>query len=157
MNIARHRPRLSCSVLACVLAGCLVHAAPRSESLGPVLLRMTGAEMAWQMRYAGPDGQLDTPDDVTGRKQIHLAAGRPARILLTSRDLLYTLSIPACRVHEIAVPELEFAIDLPTLPPGEFPFAGDQMCGFQHDILFGRVIVHPAAEFETWLEQHAGH
>lgn len=148
---------LSCSWLVCILAGCTVSAAPPAETRGPVLLRMTGAEMAWQLRYAGPDGRLDTPDDVAGRKEIHLAAGRATRLLLTSRDLLYTLSIPNCRVHEIAVPELEFAIDLPELPAGEFPFAGDQMCGFQHDILFGRVIVHPPGEFDAWLKQQSGH
>lgn len=144
-------------VLGCLMTlvcgGCTVNAAPRPVADRPYLIRLTGEGMAWHVRYAGSDGYLDTVDDVLLEKDLHLPAERSVRILLTSRDLLYTLAIPRHRIHEIAVPDVEFALELPADRPGEYRFQGDQMCGFQHEVLFGRVFVHRPSEFELWLKR----
>lgn len=140
-------------VLFAVCSGCTVKAGPPPSVDSPYLLRLTGSGMAWNVQHPGPDGRLDTSDDILSEKDIHLPAGRSVKILLTSRDLLYTLAIQRHKIHEIAVPELEFTLELPADRPGEYRFQGDQMCGFQHDILFGRVVVHDDADFARWLKQ----
>lgn len=142
--------------LASLTCGCSEAAAtPHGTPLPPLQIRLTGDQMEWHVRYPGLDDRLDTADDILSKKDIHFPATRPVKILLTSRDLLYTLAIPRHRIHEIAVPQVEFALDLPPDRPGEYPFQGDQMCGFQHDLLFGRIFVHHSAEFDGWIRSQS--
>ncbi len=144
-------------VVSLVCSGCSANAASPPASNRPYLIRLTGESMAWRVRYAGPDEFLDTPDDILSIRDIHLPAERPVKILLTSRDLLYTLAIQRHRVHEIAVPDIEIVVALPPDRPGAYRFQGDQMCGFQHDVLFGQITVHRPAEFDNWIASHSGH
>jgi heme/copper-type cytochrome/quinol oxidase subunit 2 len=127
------------------------------SSSAPYLIRLTGEKMAWHVRYAGSDECLDTADDILSEHDLHLPAERQVKVLLTSRDLLYTIAIQRHQIHEIAVPEVEFALNLPVDAPGEYRFRGDQMCGFQHEQLFGRIVVHKPSEFDNWIAQQSGH
>lgn len=144
-----------CSLVAinggCSEAAATVHRVPQE----PLLIRLTGDRMEWHVGYPGRDGCLGTADDILSKQDLHLPAARPVKILLSSRDLLYTLAIPRHRIHEIAVPEVEFVLNLPPDRPGEYRFQGDQMCGFQHDVLFGRIIVHRPPEFDAWVKSHS--
>lgn len=126
------------------------------SSNAPYLVRLTGEKMEWHVRHAGSDECLDTADDILSEHDLHLPADRQVKVLLTSRDLLYTIAIPRHQIHEIAVPEVEFALNLPVDVPGEYRFRGDQMCGFQHERLFGRIVVHKPSEFDNWIARQSG-
>ena len=119
---------------------------------GPLRIQITGEEFIWQFRYPGPDGELQTDDDITKLgKELHLPLGVEIKLELTSRDYIYTLALPHLDLHQVAVPDLTFALTFTPQTTGVFAFVGDQMCGFEHESLNGRVVVEPPAAFVDWL------
>ena len=119
---------------------------------GPLCIQITGEEFTWQFRYPGPDGSLHTDDDIIKPgKDLHLPLGIEAEIELTSRDYIYTFALPHLDLHQVAVPDLTFALVFTPQTSGVFAFVGDQMCGFEHESLNGRVVVESPAAFVAWL------
>ena len=118
----------------------------------PLHIQITGEEYTWQFRYPGPDGALQTDDDVIKPgKELHLPLGLAVELELTSRDYIYTFALPHLDLHQVAVPDLTFALAFTPREAGAFAFVGDQMCGFEHESLNGRVVIEPPAAFVDWL------
>ena len=119
---------------------------------GPLRIQITGEEFTWQFRYSGPDGALHTDDDIIkSGKELHLPIDISIEIELTSRDYIYTFALPHLDLHQVAVPDLTFALAFTPQTTGTFAFVGDQMCGFEHESLNGRVVVESPADFVDWL------
>ena len=121
---------------------------------GPLLIQITGEEFTWQFRYPGPDGSLHTDDDIIKPgKELHLPLGVEIEVELTSRDYIYTFALPHLDLHQVAVPDLTFALSFTPQTSGVFAFVGDQMCGFEHESLNGRVVVESPTAFVDWLAE----
>lgn len=119
---------------------------------GPLRIQITGEEYIWQFRYPGPDSELQTDDDIIKlEKELHLPLGIEIELELTSRDYIYTFALPHLDLHQVAVPDLTFALAFTPQTTGVFSFVGDQMCGFEHESLNGRVVVESPAAFLDWL------
>ncbi len=118
----------------------------------PLHIHISGEEFTWQFRYSGPDGVLHTADDIVKPGQeLHLPLGVAAELELTSRDYIYTFALPHLDLRQVAVPDLTFSLAFTPQTTGAFPFVGDQMCGFAHESLNGRVVVESPAAFVAWL------
>ena len=118
----------------------------------PLHIQITGEEYTWQFRYPGSDGVLHTDDDITKPGQeLHLPLGPAVEIELTSRDYIYTFALPHLDLHQVAVPDLTFTLAFTPQTSGVFAFVGDQMCGFEHESLNGRVVIESPAAFVDWL------
>ena len=54
----------------------------------PLHIQVTGEEYTWQFRYSGPDGALQTADDIIKPgKELHLPLGRGVELELTQSRL----------------------------------------------------------------------
>ena len=135
-----------------LLAGCGESPPPVGWE-NPLSLRMTGCEFQWQLRYPGQDGLFDTADDITAVRHLHLPAESTVRLQLQSCDVLYTFAAPAIGLNELAVPGTSYVLELRTGAPGELDFRGDQLCGFQHEQLSGRIVIHSRDDFSRWLAE----
>ena len=82
---------------------------------------------------------------------MHLPLGLAVELELTSRDYIYTFVLPHLDLHQMAVPDLTFSLAFTPQAAGTFAFVGDQMCGFEHESLNGRVVVESPAAFVEWL------
>ena len=134
-------------LLAACNGGGQAHVYPDS-----MVVEVTGDEVEWLFRYPGPDGQLGTVDDAFSRQNLHLPANTRARLDLRSKDYIYTLMLPEWNTSEVAVPDMVFSMEIHTTAQGQFEFLGDQFCGFSHDSLLGKVIVHSWPDFEKWVD-----
>lgn len=114
-------------------------------------VRITGEDYRWHIRYAGPDGRLDTKDDIRTIRNLHLPGHTDTEILLNSKDYLYTLALPHLALKEIAVPDMTFQMRFTTTAAGSFDLLGDQMCGYAHTDLLGKMVVQSRPDFEAWL------
>ena len=70
---------------------------------------------------------------------------------LNSRDFIYSFTIPAAGIREVAVPGIPMSAEFTTGQPATFELLGDQFCGFSHENLIGTVIVENDARFSEWL------
>ena len=122
----------------------------------PLRIEARGSDRDWNFSYFGPDGTLDTADDVTSTGELNLPVGAEVVIDLRSDDFIYVFSCPDLGLKEIAVPDLEFSLSFTAESPGEFNLLMDPMCGFRlpPGETMGRVKVASASEFHQWLLKH---
>ena len=139
--------------LSFCVVGCNLSSEPEIP-LEKVTIEMTGEEFQWQSRYAGPDGELQSPDDVVVTKVIHVPVGADVEIILQSRDYIYSLEVPQHSLKEIAVPDLTFKLQFKPAHVGEYVLPGAQMCGYTHpDLMTTLIVDEPAAYRRWWAEQ----
>ena len=97
---------------------------------------------------------MHTDDDIIKPgPEFHLPLGLAVELELTSQDYIYTFALPHLDLHQVAVPDLTFALAFTPQTTGAFAFVGDQMCGFEHESLNGRVVVESSAAFVDWLAE----
>ena len=122
----------------------------------PLRIEARGSDRDWNFSYFGPDGTLDTADDVKSTGELSLPLGAEVVIDLRSDDFIYAFSCPDLGLKEIAVPDLEFSLSFTAERPGEFNLLMDPMCGFRlpPGETMGRIKVASASEFHQWLRKH---
>jgi cytochrome c oxidase subunit 2 len=68
------------------------------------VIKVIGQQWAWTFQYPGPDGKLDTEDDLYSVDELHLKVGEVYHFKLSSKDVLHCFSIPAFRIKQDSVP-----------------------------------------------------
>lgn len=117
-------------------------------------IQVVGQQWNWQIIH--PNGFTDPNGN------LHIPAGRPVRLVMTSIDVLHSMWIPAFRIKQDVVPQrysyVWFIADEPTphaddpAPEGEastqkavehgLPLHCTEFCGDNHSLMNKRVIVH---------------
>jgi heme/copper-type cytochrome/quinol oxidase subunit 2 len=124
----------------------------------PLVIRATGRDFYWRFTYPGRDGTIGTADDIQSDQDVHVPLGHPVKIDLASQDYVYTFRAPELGLHEIAVPELSFAISFTAEKPGRYKLEVDPLCGyvFAHDNdSMGQLVVEPVSDVSAWLARSA--
>ncbi len=104
----------------------------------------------WMWKFAYPGGPNST--DV-----LRVPAGRPVRLLLTSRDVIHSFYVPAFRLKQDVVPGRYTQTWFQATEPGRHQLFCAEFCGTGHSAMLGEIVVMPAAEFDAWLaEQRRG-
>lgn len=118
-------------------------------------VEVTAEQFAWNIRYPGADGKLDTPDDVVTLNQLHFPVGRPLIVTLHSKDVIHSFFLPEFRVKQDAVPGMTTRIWLEATRVGHWEIACAELCGLGHFRMKGFVTVETPEEFERWLAETA--
>lgn len=114
-------------------------------------VRIVSQQWAWTFVHAGPDGELDTSDDIRTVDDLHVERGRTYRFELHSRDVVHSFSVPAFRLKQDAVPgRVITGWFTPTLT-GTFDIQCAEMCGIGHGLMPGRVHVESPEEHAAWM------
>jgi cytochrome c oxidase subunit 2 len=145
---------LKCFEWAGVAAAMLLHGCGSFEGtqsgsatrLDSIVVAVTGNDYRWHFQYPGPDGKLGTSDDRFSSENLYLPDNAKVRLQLQSKDYVYTFALPKLGLKEIAVPDLDFALQFQTGPEETFEYLGDQYCGYSHRSLIGKVFVLPQNE-----------
>ncbi len=137
------------SAMALLALACEGDAALRWSD--PLRIEIRGGDYQWTVRYPGADGRLLTADDISAKQDLHVPLGTVIQIELESDDFIYSFRLPDFGVNQMAVPELTFKAEFYPTAAGSYPLLGDQMCGYSHPDLLGRVVVHEPDAFREWL------
>lgn len=164
---AAYLPGTSRGAMAWVLVPCVVilgfdlvidaTAAPvweeiKEQSPAPELtVRATGEQWAWRFTYPGPDGRLDTEDDIDKVNELHLPVDRVVVFDLNAKDVLHSFFIPELRFKQDVLPGRTIKGWLKPTLVGEFPIVCAEICGFGHTLMQSRLVVEDDASFEQWL------
>jgi len=108
-------------------------------------IQVTGQKWKWSFTY--PNGYMD--------ELLHVPAGRPVRLVMSSEDVIHSLSIPAFRVKQDVVPGRYTKIWFEANKPGSYDIYCAEYCGDQHSAMISTVIVHTAEEFDLWIAEHS--
>jgi cytochrome c oxidase subunit 2 len=128
---------------------------PKDENGQPKapLAEVTGRQFEWRVRYPGPDGLLDTEDDIHTVNELHVPLGEEIVLQIKSMDVLHSFFLPNARVKQDVVPGMKQFVWFRPLKPGQFDIVCAELCGWGHYKMKGRMTVQSREQFDRWLEQ----
>jgi cytochrome c oxidase subunit II len=104
-----------------------------------------GHQWWWQVEY--PNAPVVTANEV------HVPAGVPVRLTVTSRDVIHSFWIPQIAGKVDLIPGKTNSLMLAAAPlPGQYRGMCGEFCGLQHAHMNLHLVVEPASEFLAWLE-----
>ena len=127
----------------------------QSMPQGAMTVEIMAEQFAWNLRYAGSDGKLNTADDVLSLNQMHIPVGRPVIVSLKSKDVIHSLFLPEFRVKQDAVPGMTTRIWFEATRTGSWEIACAELCGLGHYRMKGFITVDSPEDFEKWLATQA--
>ena len=114
-------------------------------------VEVTAEQFAWNIRYAGADGQFNTADDITTINQLHVPVKKTVLIRLKSKDVIHSFFVPQFRMKLDAVPGLTGRLWVSTTKRGNFEIACAELCGLGHYRMRGFLTIESPEEFNAWL------
>jgi cytochrome c oxidase subunit II len=101
-----------------------------------------GKKWMWRFAYPGGPNSINT---------LRVPAGRPVRLLITSRDVIHSFFVPALRIKMDALPGRYTQTWFTADRPGRYEIFCAEYCGLSHSSMLGELVVMPAAEFDEWI------
>jgi cytochrome c oxidase subunit 2 len=115
-------------------------------------VRVTGHQWWWRIEYRDPasGGWIETANE------LHLPAGRTARIVLGSADVIHSFWVPnVAGKMDMSFPAARNVLDVSPHRIGWFRGQCAEFCGAQHAHMAFDVKVDSPAEFAAWLAAQA--
>lgn len=112
----------------------------------PLDVKVTANQWWWQVEYPGerPDRRITTANE------LHLPAGRPARITLAANDVVHSFWIPNLSGKQDLVPGRINRLTVTPRREGAYRGQCAEFCGLQHANMALDVVVESPAQFEAW-------
>jgi cytochrome c oxidase subunit 2 len=110
-----------------------------------MIIKVTARQWSWLFEYESgkTSGELTVP------------LGKPVKLVMTSKDVLHSLFIPAFRVKEDTVPGQETYLWFVADAEGSFDLFCAEYCGVAHSAMMSKVNVILPEKFSRWLEEDA--
>lgn len=120
-------------------------------SRGALVVSVTAKMWWWEVRYRDPAGG----GDVVLANELHLPAGRPVYLALTSTDVIHGFWVPALAGKMDMLPGRMTGLALRPMKAGVYRGQCAEYCGIQHARMALHVVVEPPAAFSAWLAHQA--
>jgi cytochrome c oxidase subunit 2 len=110
-------------------------------------LRVTGHQWWWEVEYDLPDAM----NRFKTANEIHIPAGRPVRLILTSADVIHSFWVPQLQGKLDLIPGDTNDLRLMARRPGRYRGICQEFCGAQHANMGLVVFADDSASFAQWL------
>ncbi len=98
----------------------------------------------WMWSFAYPNG--------TGSNGVlYVPAGRPVKLVVTSRDVIHSFYVPDFRVKRDVLPGRSTTLWFEAKRPGRHRVFCAEYCGTDHSMMLGEVVVLSAGDYERTL------
>jgi len=118
-------------------------------------VRVIGQQWSWSFEHPGPDGKLDTEDDIATTDELHIQVGTVYHYKLTAKDVLHSFSVPVFRLKQDAIPGREITGWFEATKTGTYDIQCAEICGFGHGVMAGRLIIESAEDHAAWLVEQS--
>jgi cytochrome c oxidase subunit II len=98
----------------------------------------------WMWKVQHPEGRLEIDE-------LHVPAGRPIKLTMTSQDVIHDFFVPAFRVKKDVLPGRYTTVWFEATKAGEYHLFCSQYCGTQHSGMVGRIVVMEPTRYQAWL------
>lgn len=116
---------------------------PETE-VPPMEIQVTAKRWSWWFDHPGGKGA----------NELHVIAGKPVRLVMTSPDVVHSLYVPAFRVKQDVVPGRYTKLSFTATMEGVFPIYCAEYCGTDHSQMLSRVVVHgEQASYDAWVKE----
>ena len=140
-------------------------------------IEVLGKQWEWNYRLPGNDGKLGKtsialvtdenffgidPNDPNGQDDIliegddlHMAMGKPVKVLLRTVDTLHNFYVPQFRAKMDLVPGSVTYFWLTPSRTGTFDVLCAELCGVGHHIMRGTVVIEEKSAYNSWLSEQS--
>jgi cytochrome c oxidase subunit 2 len=101
----------------------------------------------WDWFFTYPNGHVDS--------DLHVPVNEPIKLIMSSDDVIHSLSIPSFRVKMDCVPGRYTYAWFQGTQPGTYGLYCTEYCGDSHYDMLANVVVHEPGGFSAWLEDAA--
>jgi cytochrome c oxidase subunit 2 len=108
---------------------------------------VTGKQWMWKLQHPQGKREINT---------LHIPAGRPIQLTMTSEDVIHSFFIPAFRVKQDVLPGRYTRLWFEATKPGKYRLFCTEYCGTEHSMMGGWVNVLTPADYERWLVDSGG-
>jgi cytochrome c oxidase subunit II len=108
----------------------------------PLHIAVVGHQWWFEFRY---------PNGAVTANELHLPAGVPIELELTSADVIHDLWVPELGAKSDVVPGQRNVMRLYTARAGTFSGACAEFCGLEHAWMRVLVVAEPRADFDRWV------
>jgi cytochrome c oxidase subunit 2 len=103
---------------------------------------VVGKQWMWKFQHLNGSREIN---------ELHVPAGRPVKLIMTSEDVIHDLFVPAFRVKADVIPGRYTEIWFEATMPGRHHLFCAEYCGTKHSGMIGQVVVMEPSAFQTWL------
>lgn len=118
-------------------------------------VRVIGQQWAWTFVHPGPDGRIDTDDDIAKINELHLRVGTLYHYKLEAKDVLHNFSVPVFRLKQDAIPGRVITGWFEPTMTGDFSVQCAEICGIGHGLMGARVLIESADEHAAWNAENS--
>ncbi len=119
---------------------------PRDRPSEGMPVYIVGKQWMWKVQHPGGRREIN---------ELHLPAGRPVRLILSSQDVIHSFYVPAFRLKQDALPNRYTALGFTPTKSGVYHLFCAEYCGSEHSRMIGRVVVMPPERYADWLSSGA--
>ena len=105
-------------------------------------INVVAKQWMWKVQHAEGRSEID---------ELHIPAGRPIKLVMTSQDVIHDFFVPAFRVKKDVVPGRYTTLWFEANKPGAYRLFCAQYCGTQHSGMIGHIVVMEPTDFQAWL------
>ena len=148
---------LACDVVIVIMAVKVWMHVKQELPEADATVRVIGQQWAWSFVHPGPDGKLDTADDIETVDELRLEVNKTYHFRLSARDVLHSFSVPVFRLKQDAIPGREIVGWFKPIKTGTFDIQCAEMCGIGHGLMPARVVIEDAAQHAAWVAEQSQH
>ncbi len=123
---------------------------PKTEKV--IRVEVMAQQWLWSFRYAGPDGEFATADDIVTNNDLRIPVNTKILFHLTSKDVIHSFWVPNVRVKVDTIPGRITRVWWDATVPGVYDIVCAEMCGTHHYRMKAQLTVYTEEEFNQWLK-----
>ncbi|MGH8851581.1 MAG: cytochrome c oxidase subunit II [Casimicrobiaceae bacterium] len=120
------------------------HAAAPADAM---LVYVVGKQWMWKLAHVGGRREID---------ELHVPAGRPIKLVMTSQDVIHDFFMPVFRIKQDVLPGRYTTLWFTATKQGDYHLFCSQYCGTDHSRMIGHVVVMAPEAFAQWLAGGSG-
>lgn len=118
-------------------------------------VRVIAQQWTWGFQQPGPDGRLDTADDIRTVDSLHVEANKTIQFQLESKDVVHSFFVPVFRLKQDAVPGRTITGWFKATRPGIHDITCTQICGIAHGLMSAEIVIETPEQHAAWMRAHA--
>ncbi|HHK42834.1 MAG TPA: cytochrome c oxidase subunit II [Planctomycetaceae bacterium] len=124
---------------------------PKSNAV----INVIAQQWAWTFVHPGPDGTIDTADDVATVGEMHVEVGKVYHFRLSSKDVLHSFSVPVFRLKQDIIPGRVITGWFEATGTGTYDIQCTEICGIGHGLMPARIVIETPEQHAAWVAEHS--
>jgi cytochrome c oxidase subunit 2 len=118
------------------------------------VVRIEAQQWAWTFTHPGPDGKLDTDDDIRKVNELHVEVDKLYHFQLSAKDVLHSFSVPVFRLKQDAIPGRVITGWFHATSTGEHDIQCTEICGIGHALMPARIHIETPEQHAAWMAEN---